>query len=132
MCDTGKSFRIKGKKFFEIVGDELYPMNADIYHKEAGKYYTGYKNDKGRYTVYEKDGLLGLSADEGAGHGKPLYRVDIYEDISGKYFPKLEEKNAVYMERGDGKIELIKFTKEGSRGEIVDNYRSNLLKGGVP
>ena len=132
LCDTGKSFRIKGENFFEIAGDELYPMNADIYYKEAGRYYVGYRNEKGRYTVYEKNGLLGLSEGEGAGTGKPLYRVDMYEDISGKYFPKIEEKDAVYMERGDGRTELVRFTEHGSRGEIVDNHRGGLMKGGAP
>ncbi len=132
LCDAGKTFRIKGKRFFEIVGDELYPMNADIYYKEAGKYYAGYRNEEGRYTVYEKDGLLRLSTKQGSEPGTPIYKVDMYEDISGKYFPKLEEKNAMYLERGDGRIELIEFTEEGSRGRIIEDYRSRLLKGEAP
>ena len=132
LCDTGKSFRIKGKRFFEIAGDAFYPMNADIYYKEAGRYYVGYRNEKGRYTVYEKDRLLELSGGGKTGTGKPLFRVDMYEDISGKYFPRLEEKDAVYMERGDARVELVRFTEKGSRGEIVDNHRDRLIKGGAP
>ena len=57
LSETGKCFKIKGKVFFEVVGDTLYPCNADIYHKEAGKYYVGYKNTEGMYTVYEKTGF---------------------------------------------------------------------------
>ncbi len=132
LCDIGKTFKIRGGGIFEIVGDALYPMNADIYHKESGKCYVGYKNEGGRHTVSKKDGLLRLSAAQEPEHGRPLYKVDMYEDISGKYFPKLEEKNAMYLERGDGKIELVEFTEEGSRGRIVEDYRSRLMNGGAP
>ena len=128
LCDTEKRFKIKGKRFFEIVGDELFPMDADIYHKEAGKFYVGYRNGEGRYTVYEKGGLLKLSAEERPELGTPLYRIDLYEDISGKYFPKTEDRNAMYLKRGDGRVELIEFTDEGSRGRIVEDHRGRLLK----
>ncbi len=132
LCDRDKVFRIRGKSFFEVVGDELYPVNADIYHKEAGRYYVGYRNEEGRYTVYEKDGLLGLcSAGEDA-PGRPLYRVDMYEDISGRYLPRLEDGDSVYIERPDGRIELVEFTNEGSRGRIVEDCRGRLMKGGAP
>ncbi|VAX33568.1 hypothetical protein MNBD_NITROSPIRAE03-1876 [hydrothermal vent metagenome] len=129
LCDAGKSFKIKGDAFFEMVGDEPYPMNADIYNKEGGRYFVGYKNEEGRYNVYEKDGLLSLSSAAGPEPGILLYRVDMYEDISGRYFPKLEEENAMYLERGDGRVELIEFTGEGSRGRIVKDHRAGLLKG---
>ncbi len=132
LCDTGKRFRIRGKRFFEMVADKLYPMNADIYHKEAGRYYVGYRSEKGRYMVYEKDGLPGLCRVEEAAAGKPLYRVEMYEDISGRYLPKLESKDTMYMERTDGRIELVEFTNEGSRGRIVEDYRDSLTKGGAP
>jgi len=69
---------IKEDAFFEVVKDELYPLNADIYHKEAGKYYVGYRNAEGRYAVYEKDELLNLSKDDNPAHGALLYRVDMY------------------------------------------------------
>jgi outer membrane lipoprotein-sorting protein len=36
-------------------------MNADIYYKEDGRYYVGYRNENGNYTVYDKNGLLSLS-----------------------------------------------------------------------
>lgn len=44
LSETEKCFKVKRNVFFEVVGDVLYPCNADIYHKEAGKYYVGYKN----------------------------------------------------------------------------------------
>ncbi len=128
LCDAGKSFRIVGDTFFELVGDEYYPMNADIYHKEGGKYFVGYKNDNGRYGVYEKEGLLSLSTEKGPELGTLLYRVDMYEDISGRYFPKIEEENVMYLERRDGRVELVEFTGEGSRGRIIEDHRDRLLK----
>jgi hypothetical protein len=130
LCKAEKTFRIKGNSFLEKVGDRMYPMNADVYHKEAGRYYTGYKNEHGRYVVYDKAGILGISAEEeteGHAPGKPLYRVDLYEDISGKYFPKLERSDCLYLERKDGRVELVEFHDKGSKGSIVEDHRHRLL-----
>ncbi|MEF9437936.1 MAG: hypothetical protein L0922_04015, partial [Candidatus Mariimomonas ferrooxydans] len=128
LCDTEKSFKIKGREFFELVDDKLYPMNADIYYKESGQYWVGYRNEQGNYTVYEKDGILGLSTRESPDFGKPLYKVDMYQDISGKYFPKLENKDFMYRKHSNGKVELVEFTEDGSRGRIVGDHREKLLK----
>jgi ribonuclease BN (tRNA processing enzyme) len=128
LCDTGKNFKIKGKRYFEIVRDKLYPMNADIYYKEAGTYNVGYRNEQGRHTVYEKNGLLGLSSETRDDLGTPLYNIDLYQDIAGMYFPKLEDKKAYYLQREDGKVELVEFTDKGSRGRIVEDHRERLLK----
>jgi len=129
LSDVGKSFHIKGGDFFEVVGETLYPLNADVYHKEAGRYYVGYKSANGKTTVYEDDGILDLSQGKKSGLGSPLYQVDLYECIAGKYFPTLEDKKSIYWERADGKIELVKLFKEGSSGKVVDHCRDNLLKG---
>jgi ribonuclease BN (tRNA processing enzyme) len=126
LCDREKSFKIKGKKFSEIVGDKLYPMNADIYYKENGRYLVGYRNEKGSYTVYDKDGFLSLSNKNEPDIGTPLFDVDLYEDISGKYFPTLGNKNVVYRERNDGEVEMVEFTDKGSTGRIVENHRDRL------
>ncbi len=128
LCKAEKKFKIKGNKFYEIVGNKLYEMNADIYHKEGGKYYVGYKSEKGKYTVYEKDGLLRFNSEDGSDPGTPLYKVDLYEDLSGRYFPKVENNNAVYIERSEGKVELIEFNDTGSTGKIVENLRDKILR----
>lgn len=125
--DSDKVFRISGKKFFEVVGDELYPLNADIYHKDMGKFYVGYKNDNGMYVVYEKDGLLSVS-EEKAGIGKPLYRVDLFEDIYGMYFPKIDDGCSRYVKLGDGRVERLQCTDTGSTGERAEDSRRSLLK----
>lgn len=126
LSHAGKEYKVKGNSFFEITGDGPYRINADIYHKEDGKYYVGYKNEAGRYAVYKKDGILGLSSDGMPGDAKFLYRVNLYEDIKGKYFPKIEEDGIVYNERADGLVELIKYTDKGSNGKIVESCRENI------
>lgn len=127
LCDVGKTIRIVGNEFYEVVGEDLYPMDADIYVKDEGKYYVGYRQDKGRYRVYDKDGLLTVSPDDRDDDGATfLYRVDLYEDISGRYFPKIEDSGAGYFRRGDGKVERLEFTEKGSRGEVVEDQRSKV------
>lgn len=126
LCNSDKSFKIKGRKFYEIVGDRLYPMNADIYYKENGRYLAGYKNEKGSCTVYEKDGLLSLSIGGEPELATPLFNADVYEDISGQYFPILESKNTMYRKRTDGQVEIVEFTDQGSRGRIIENHRDKL------
>ncbi|GBE05622.1 MAG TPA: hypothetical protein ENG95_03170 [Nitrospirae bacterium] len=128
LCNSEKNFRIKGNKFFEKVDDRLYPLNADVYHKDAGKYYVGYKNERGLYTVNDNEGLLDLSREGAAGPGRPLFKVDLYEVIAGRFYPKLEDENSSYRTRKDGRVELVESTEEGSRGRIVEDYRDRLLK----
>jgi len=101
-------------------------MNADIYYKEDGRYLVGYRNEKGSYTVFKKNGCLSLANRYEPDLGTPLFNVDVYEDISGKYFPILEKKEAKYLKRSDGKIEIVEFTDKGSTGRIVQNHRDKL------
>ncbi len=130
LCGTGKTYRILGNKFYEFVDNRLYPINADVYHREGEKYYVGYKSENGRFILSEQDGLLKLSESEGLNNGKPLFRVNLYEDIGGKYFPFLTDNDKEYklMERRDGKIELIELTEKGCRGTVVENHRDILIK----
>ncbi len=131
LCKAEKTFRIKGNAFFELVGNKHYPMNAAVFHKEDGRYYAGYRNDLGRYAVCEYAGALSvfdLEGSDGDMPGGELYRVDLYEDIGGRYFPTLERKDAVYFERADGNVELIEFTARGSKGKIIKDRREKLQK----
>jgi ribonuclease BN (tRNA processing enzyme) len=127
LSNTGKTFKIKGNEFYEIVGEKLCMMDADIYHKDTGKYFVGYKSNEGKYSVYEKNGLLGISPNGwDAKDGSLLYKVELYEDISGKYFPKLENKDSIYFERKDRRVELIEFSEKGSSGKIVEDQRGKI------
>ena len=58
-----KSFMIRGRTISEVVGPDLLPMDAAIYHKQGGSYYVGYMNPAGSTVVYENDGLLYLGAE---------------------------------------------------------------------
>jgi len=126
LCDREKTFKIQGKKFFEMVGHKLYPMNADLYYKGDGRYLVGYRNERGGYNVYDKDGCLSFSSKNEPALGAPLFRVDMYEDISGKYFPILEDEKFAYRKRNDGEVEMVEFTDEGSTGRIVESHRDKL------
>lgn len=127
LCCTDKIYRILNNEYFEVVGDDFYPMNADIYHKEEGKYYVGYKNEGGLYSVYRKDGMHYLCLEREGWDGERLYRVDLYEDIAGKYYPKLIEENEFYIKRRDGQVEKVVRTESGSVGRIVEDCRRSLL-----
>lgn len=129
LCDVGKTIRIVGNEFYEVVDKNLYLMDADIYVKDVGKYYVGYRRDNGRYRVYEKDGLLAVSPEERQDDGATfLYKVDLYEDVSGRYFPKIDDSNARYFKRLDGKVERMEFTEEGSMGRVVEDQRGRVSR----
>jgi len=106
-------------------------MDADIYYKKSGRYYVGYKNENGKYSIYKKDGLLRFFGDEGMDRKDPgtlLYKVNLYEDVSGKYFPTLGDEDSFYKKRKDGRIERIEVTGDGSRGKIVKDHRDEIQK----
>jgi ribonuclease BN (tRNA processing enzyme) len=124
-----KTFLIKGDGFQEVVGDRLYPMDAAVFHKEDGKYFVGYKSINGKFTVYEKDGILNLGGRWNWENGAELFKVDLYEDISGKYLPKLADGDtARYVDRTDGQVELVTFNDLGSQGTVVEDQRARLSK----
>jgi ribonuclease BN (tRNA processing enzyme) len=122
-----KTFLIKGRAFSEIVGDKVFQMDAAIFHKEEGRYFVGYRNPQGNTAVFENDGILHLGGEWDIEKGKELYRVDLYEDIGGKYLPTLEDtKTSRYFERSDGRVELITCIKDGSNGIFVNDLRGGL------
>ncbi len=129
LCDGGKTFQIRDGRVFEIVEGKLYPMNADIYHKDGGRYYVGYRSKKGRYVVYRKDGMLGLARRTEDIQAEILFYVDLYEDIGGRYYPKIEDDSSEYRVRRDGRVELVEYTDSGSKGVIVENERDKLKTG---
>jgi ribonuclease BN (tRNA processing enzyme) len=124
--DTEKIFRIMGSDFFEAVGNRLFKMDADIYHKEAGRYFAGYRNGNGLHQVYEKSGLLGIAYGELPEGAKELFRVDLYEDIGGQYYPVLDNMKR-YRTRPDGQMERVIYSPEGSTGEIVRSRMRNAI-----
>jgi len=118
-----KVFKIIGNNRYEQVGDDIFPLNADLYHKENGRYFVGYRNPEGEIAVFENDGLLSLSIDPNGGKGRFLFRVDLYEDIDGRYYPRHKNERVIYRKRADGGIEMVTETPEGSFGKIVEDMR---------
>ncbi len=128
LCNTGKTYKIKGDEFYEMVDGRLLEIDADVYHRDRGRYFVGYRNTKGKYRVCEEGGLLSIAPDGDSNTGRTLYKIDLYEDISGKYFPAPLAENSILYERKDGKVERIEFNEYGSTGEILTDCRGNHLK----
>ncbi len=123
---AGKTFVVCGKEFYEVVGDRRYRMNAHVYFKDGGKYLVGYRNPDGPYRVFENEGILDIAAEGTADVGTPLYRIDLFEDLGGRYFPKIETPSAAYRCRPDGEVERVEWTRTGSRGELAKDLRPSL------
>jgi ribonuclease BN (tRNA processing enzyme) len=122
-----KSFLIQGSGFSEVVGDRLLPMNAAVYHKQEGKYFVGYRNPDGTVPVYENDGILNLGGEWEWENGTELYKIDLYEDVGGKYLPLLENQGSdVYVARDDGAVERVTRNEHGSRGVLMKDLRAEL------
>jgi ribonuclease BN (tRNA processing enzyme) len=127
LSKAGKYFKIKDNRFMELVGDTLYPLAGDIFHKEQGRYYVGFKNPDGDTGVYGNNGLLSIEWDGNPNKGDLLYRVDLYEDIAGGYYPRLNQDVSEYRERSDGRVEEVAFSRDGSRGQVVQSCRDRLV-----
>jgi hypothetical protein len=132
LMQTGKAFFVRGRSFSEVVGDELFPMDGDIFHKEAGKYFVGYRSEKGSHTVFDSDGTLSLSRNSTEGEGDPLFQVELFEDLAGRYFPVLDGDDSSYRTRRDGKVEIVTFHDRGSTGTVDGNERRRTSAGKAP
>ncbi len=126
LCSSGKSFTVRGNEFFEVVDGRLLPMDADIYHKDRGRYFVGFRNGHGRHTVFENDGLLSLSTDETRDKGEAVFNVDLFEDIGGRYFELLEDENSGYVVNSRGQVERLQLTDGGLRGTPAEDMRGRL------
>jgi ribonuclease BN (tRNA processing enzyme) len=123
-----KSFLIQNGTFAEVIGSGLFPMDATIYHKQGGKYYVGYKNPAGSTTVYDNGGILNLGGEWDMEKGTELYKIDLYEDVGGKYLPVIAAGDAAqYAERTDGRVERVTYSEGGSCGVIVTDLRGRLV-----
>lgn len=126
MSEAGKTFVVSKGAIHEQVGDKLWPLDADVFHREEGRFYVGYRNPHGSGTVCANDGIVLLGGEREWEKGTLLYRVDLYEDVGGRYFPKLPDDGSKYVERPDGRVELVRFTAEGSTGTVVADQRGKL------
>lgn len=123
-----KTFLIQGRGFSEVVEGNSLPMDAAVYHKQGGRYFAGYRNPDAATTVYENNGILNLGGDQYWENGTELFKVDLYEDIGGKYLPILAVGDGSYYQaRPDGKVERISYDEGGSRGVVVKDLRGEVL-----
>ncbi len=123
----GRRYRIIQNQIFEEVGDTIYPFNADIYCKNYAECSVGYRNPEGSYWVYARNGLLYISHGANPELGNPHYRVDMFRDIEGEYYPALESDKQQYRVRSDGHVEIVEIEPEGSRGTVVKGIRAQFL-----
>lgn len=131
LSEAGKTFVVRGGAFFEKVGDRLWVLDADVFHKEEGKFYVGYRNPDGVGTVCASDGgIVTLGGGREWEKGELLYRVDLYEDVGGRYLPKLPDDGSKYVERPDGQVELVRYVAGGSTGMVVEDQRGKLSRPG--
>jgi hypothetical protein len=92
---TDKLFRVIGDDFFEVVGDRLYALNVDVYHKEAGRYYVGYRNPEAPFVSASRLAVAVRQRGPGKVHSA-LTCTNIMK------ISKLDNDKDIYFERKDG------------------------------
>ena len=122
---AGKRYRVADNRFVEVVPDGTrWPIDADVYHKRDGRFFAGYRHAAGRHFVYAKAGYQSVSDGECGDQGELLFRVNLFEDVTGQYVPCLADADQHYMARADGKVECVSRLAEGLRGRVVEDLRA--------
>jgi ribonuclease BN (tRNA processing enzyme) len=123
---SGKRVVLRNGRIYEWVDGRLFAFDADVYVKHLSSCYIGYQSKKGAYRLISKNALLGVV--EAAGPEKGLMRLDLYEDINGRYLPVLKEPNKFYRLRTDGQVEEVTVDETTSVGRVVRNIRDRVRK----
>lgn len=122
---TGKALRVIGDDFFEEVDGELWEFDADVYYKDSGRYYVGYKAPKGTHKVFVKDGILDIVPMGTRIDGETVMRVNLYADVHGHYLLPLPP-DEYYQIGADGRIYHVIYTKNGGRMKTVRSIRGEV------
>ncbi len=125
---SGKRIVVRNGRIYEWVDGHLFSFDADVYVKHLSSCYTGYRSSKGPYKLISKNALLGVV--EAADPEKGLMRLDLYEDINGRYFPVLKEPNKFYRVRTDGQVEEVTVEATSSYGRRVESVRNRVRASG--
>jgi hypothetical protein len=129
LSKVDKTFCVAGGRVHEVVDGKRWPMCADFYHKERGRYFVAFRDPDGTHLVQDHDGMLFLSDREEPDRGEVLCRVTVYEDVGGQYLPLLDEAaGQVYRRRDDGRVERVETTAGGSVGTVVDDCRAEITR----
>lgn len=134
---SGKSFLVRGTRVVEEVNGKEWPLNADVYYRNKDELYVGYKHPRGEYLILNKNGLLDIV------HAKEVdrktlkdtslvMRVKLYRDLGGRYLQMLKLPSEQYVQRPDGKIERVQYTKSGSIGRLARDLRPRLAPERTP
>lgn len=124
LSKEGKTFRVIRNTLYEEVDGHLWEYDADVYAKDDQNFWVGYTSKDGAYSVVEKhDGMLGLCRYGDPCDGVPVMRVDLYADFNGKYFPAIDVVGRNYRTRPDGQVEEVRYTPQGSRGQVMKDFR---------
>lgn len=125
---AGKRYRVVENRFVEITPDgAAWPTDADVYHKHNGRFFAGHRHEEGRHYVYAKNGYHCVSDGANDDQGELLFRVNLFEDVSGQYVPCLVGEDQFYMTRPDGKVEFVSRHEAGMRGRLVADLRTQRL-----
>ena len=121
MVHHDKSYRIVQNQIYEEVNGKIFTLDADIYFKQADMFFVGYANEEGDFKVIEKNDMLldVIPASEPTEY-KELFRVELFQDIQGRYCKYLHNQGFEYRLRNDNKIEQVLTTDEGSYGKIYE------------
>jgi hypothetical protein len=129
LSKVDKTFCIRAGRIHEQVGDVVWPMCADYYHKERGRYFVAFVDPQGAHVIQEHDGMLHLADSPDAGRGPVICRVRMFEDVSGQYLPLLDEAAGhFYRTRDDGRVERVEPHAEGSIGHVMHDLREELTR----
>jgi ribonuclease BN (tRNA processing enzyme) len=134
---SGKAFVVRGKRVVEEVNGREWPINADVYYRNMGELFVGYKHPRGDYLVLSKNGVLDIvhakEADREALRDRSLVmRVKLYRDLGGRYLQMLRSPSERYVWRPDGKIELVRYNKHGSTAKMARDIRPRLVPKHIP
>ncbi len=130
MAHLKKTFHLRDNIFYEETRQgEKFPLTGDCFHKKYSRFFVGFKNKNGQHRLIKKEAgsydVIATDEDKPSGY-KELYKLDLYEDIGGEYFPALNAKNQAYVQRPDGQVELQIYKEKTTTGKIVSGQRRQL------
>ncbi len=129
LSKVDKTFCIRGGRIHEVVGEAVWPMCADYYHKEGGRYYVAFRDTEGTHVVQERKGMLFLAPSPDPERGEVVCRVRVYEDVHGQYLPLLDrDSGQFYRRRADGSVERVEPHAHGSVGHVVADLRERITR----
>lgn len=127
--NSGKKYLFREYNYYEIVDNKAYINNADVYYKNNGSYFVGYKSNKGKFFVLEDNqGILKISKEK-LNNTNLLFKVNLFLDINGYFFDidSIDEANN-FRVRPDKLIEYVTWNKSDSSGSVKYSVRDKFAQ----